>query len=171
MPDAEKDLLVLAGGPNTRGQVMTYPKLVLANHRVILAKSRSRATKRNNSCVYYKSEGRPHYGIVEKIIVFKELAVVKCFLLLKYLEPAPLLLCNDTVTHANIQKHYSAFHPPKLVRAVCVCNCHTFVLFIRPQNQAVISATDVLDKCVFLDSAKYTDYVFVSHFPNLVEVE
>ena len=62
----------------------------------------------------------PHYGIVEKIIVFKELVVVKCFVLLMYLEPAPLILCNDMVTRANVQKHYSAFHPPGLVRAVCV---------------------------------------------------
>ena len=100
--DSEEDLLVKAGS-NPPKDVLMYPKLVLANRRVLLAEMRSKATKRDNSCLLYNSVGVHSYGIVQKIIVFQESATIKCFLLLKGLEPAPLKLCNDQLTHANLE--------------------------------------------------------------------
>ncbi len=44
-------------------------------------------------------------------------------------------------------------------------------LFFRSENQVAISATEILDKCVYINIAKYIEYVFVSHLPNTVEVE
>ena len=92
---------------------MIYPKVVLANHRVVSAEMRSIATKRNNSCILYKADELYCYGIVQKIIVFQDSGTKKCFLLLKYLDPAPLKVCDDEVTHANLKEHFSAFYPPQ----------------------------------------------------------
>lgn len=150
--DSEKALLLQAGG-NPPTQVLLYPRLLLPNHRELVAETRSRSTKRNNSCLLYKSGEAHKYGVVQKIISFWESATVKCFVLLKRLEPASLEVCDDQLTHANFKKHFVAFFPP------------------RSENQVAISATEILDKCVYINIAKYIEYVFVSHLPNTVEVE
>lgn len=108
---SEKDLL----GHNLSGDVMTYPKVLLANHRVISAETRSRATKRNNSCILYRTEQQYCYGVVQKIFVIQDSGKMKCFLLVNRLDPSPLEVCNDQVTNANLKKHYSAFCPPQWV--------------------------------------------------------
>lgn len=92
---------------------MIYPKVLLANHRVVSAEMRSRATKRNNSCILYKTEQQYYYGIVQKIFVIQSSGNMKCFLLVKCLDPSPLEVCNDQVTHANLKKHFAAFYPPQ----------------------------------------------------------
>lgn len=105
----ERDLL----GQCFSDDVMTYPKVVIANHRVVSAEIRSRAIKRNNSCILYKSEEHFCYGIVQKVFVLHECETTKCFLLVKCLDPAPLKLCDDQVTHANLAKHFTVFYPPR----------------------------------------------------------
>ncbi len=112
--DSEKALLLQAGG-NPPTQVLLYPRLLLPNHRELVAETRSRSTKRNNSCLLYKSGEAHKYGVVQKIISFWESATVKCFVLLKRLEPASLEVCDDQLTHANFKKHFVAFFPPRLV--------------------------------------------------------
>ena len=56
-----------------------------------------------------------------------------------------------------------------------VCKSHTLSLYIlyinRPEHQVVICATQVRDKCVYMDLAQSTGHVFVSHLANRVEVE
>ena len=109
--DSEKDLFTKAGIEPPH-EVMLYPSLLLTNsQRVLVAEERCRSTKRNNSCIRFTTG----YGLLSKIIVCGELAEVKCFLLIQELVSAPLELCNDPVTHADLRKHYSAFHPPRYV--------------------------------------------------------
>lgn len=112
--DSEKALLLQAGA-HPPEKVMTYPKLLLGNHRVLVAEKRTSATKRNDSCLLYKIGESDGYGIVQKIMFWQELATVHCYLLLKSMEPAPLKLCDDQLTHAELSKHFIAFCPPRFV--------------------------------------------------------
>lgn len=109
--DSEKDLFAKAG-IDPPPEVMLYPSLLLTNsQRILVAEERCRSTKRNDSCVHFTTG----YGLLSKIIVCGELTEAKCFLLVEELVSAPLILCNDEVTHADFSKHFSAFHPPRYV--------------------------------------------------------
>ena len=46
-----------------------------------------------------------------RLVVFRESETLKWFLLIKCLNLVPLKLCNDEVTHANLNCRFIAFHP------------------------------------------------------------
>ena len=105
--DSEKELFANAGidpPPN----VMLYSSLLLtSSQRVLVAEKRiCRPTKCNNSSICFTTG----YGLLSllrlQIIACNELAEDKCFLLLQELVSAPLALCNDQVTHADLSKHF-----------------------------------------------------------------
>ena len=106
---SERDLISC----NSPTEAVLYSKVVIANHQVVSAQMRSRAIKRNNSCILYNSEEHYCYGIVQKIIVFQDSGTMKCFLQVNCLDPAPLKVCDDQVTHANLKKHFITFYPPQ----------------------------------------------------------
>ena len=82
----------------------TYPIIHLSN-RIIAAKSRSKAIRRNNSCIQYLNCENYMYGIVEKIFVCEN----SCFILIQDLaKQNHVQLCSDDVTDAKIDNHIIA---------------------------------------------------------------
>lgn len=115
LSDLEKELLLQCGISEPARQVMTYPTLLLKKYnRVVAAETRSSSKKRNNSCVLYTSG----CGLLQKILVLEVSGESKFFLLIKELSPASTELCSDDVTHAQFNKHYLIFHPPRSVENV-----------------------------------------------------
>ena len=103
---SERDLI----GCDSPTEAILYPKVVIANHQVVSAQMRSRAI---NSCILYNSEEHYCYGIVQKSFVFQDSGTMKCLLQVNCLDPAPLKVCDDQVTHANLKKHFITFYPPQ----------------------------------------------------------
>ena len=76
-------------------------------NRIISAKTRSKATKRDNSCIQYLSGEEYMYGIVQKIFLCScSDNEDSCFLLIQYLEKNNYSqLCHDEITNANLDSH------------------------------------------------------------------
>ena len=99
--------------------VFVYRHLLLTKEdRLITSESCSRATKRNNSCVVYKSARRSGVtcGILKKLVMLMDSNETEvCYGLLQTLRPASFELCHDSITGAKLDDHIIAFHPPRLV--------------------------------------------------------
>ena len=114
----------------TEVEVFTKNKIQLPDHcliythlfietkdRYIMSASRSRAAKRNNSCIVYKpfDQAPLYYGILKKLFYFdnkRSYALVQRFI------NAPLVLCQDQITDAKIDEHILAFYPPRSVTSL-----------------------------------------------------
>lgn len=128
--------------------VFTYRGLLIHySRRLIIADSRSNSTKRNNSCIFYKSG----YGLVHKIFTLSR-SFDQVFVLVKELQPIHINLCNDDVTHANFDSHFCAFQPHNV-------------------TNKILAAGEIVHKCVYIDSGKSLPFVFVSLLPNYSELE
>ena len=89
-----------------------YPSLCLGSNAIIVAKSRARPTKRDNSCLIYVDKTNSlSCGILEKIFCFDNSSIYYC-LVLKLL-PVSTQLCTDDITHANLASHFIACYPPR----------------------------------------------------------
>ena len=115
LSELEKRLLSQSTGGTFTHCVRSYPKLVLSNRRLVIAKERCRSEKRNNSCVVYNCGAGRAYGVVKNILVSTS---SDCYIVMKKLEPASLVLCHDELTHADLQVHYKAFLPPRFVHTI-----------------------------------------------------
>ena len=103
----ERDLIVEAG-IQAPCEVMLYSSLLLTKtKRELRASSLCKATKRNNSCLLYKYG----CGLLQKIIVFDSM----CYLLIFCLKRAPMKLCEDEITHAQLNSHFYSYYPPRFV--------------------------------------------------------
>ena len=135
---------------------------------MIVAETRSRAVKRNDSCVAYSSG----FGLLQKIIVLEE-PQPQCYLLIKQLTPSSTCLSTDDVTNIELSKHFHAFCPLRFVTiayAVQHAYCYMYTLY----SSSVLVAVPVeklSEKCVFLNMEKELNNVFISQFPNTTEVE
>lgn len=50
---------------------------------------------------------------------------MKCFVLVKPLDPAPQQLCSDEVIHAQLDRHLCTFHSPRLVvKTIIILRLH-----------------------------------------------
>ena len=117
----EKSVLREAGISLLSDEVMSYPSLCLSNGNVIVARSKSRMTKRNNSCLRYVDKAQTRcWGILEKIFSFNTSTTPSYFCLLSRLLPV-FQLCTDEVTCARLQDHFVACQP---LRLVLCCHIH-----------------------------------------------
>lgn len=97
--------------------IMTYPHLLLTEKdRLITSLSSSKAVKRNNSCVMYRSSETNQFGVLVKLCLVDS----TYFALLRTLHQADLHLCQDSVTDAKLNQHVIAFHPPRCVPTMCI---------------------------------------------------
>ena len=112
----EKSLLHKAGITIPATEVLLYPSLCLPTNTVVVARSQSRTTKRDNSCLLYTDKELQHcWGLLEKIFAFSNSEVLGCYCLISILSPVCCQLCTDDVTHAELQDHLVACQPPRLV--------------------------------------------------------
>ena len=112
----ESDLII----PN---HLFVYPRLYLADKDLsISSESCCRAIKRNNSCIVYRTdEGPANYGILKKLFFLNDSSVPlspspQCYALVQCLSPAPMVLCHDPITQAQLNSHIISFHPPRFTR-------------------------------------------------------
>ena len=93
---------------STSQPISFYPYLHLRNNTVISAFTKSRTTKRNNSCVsYIARDGKVQKGICQKLFCFKQQPQHQFCLLTKF-TVAPNQPCKDSVTNAQLQNHLVA---------------------------------------------------------------
>ena len=153
---------------------MLYPSLCLSTNNVIMARSKSRLTKRNNSCLRYIANARTHWGILEKIFAFNTRSTPGYFCVISTLQPA-FQLCTDEVTWARLQDHFVACQPPRLVfNLVPGSHTHSIItLFLSCSlhQVVVVSCASVLEKCVLMDLKLHLGLVFVSSLPNTEEID
>ena len=105
---SEKELFASANISLKSTDVQSYPIVYLSNlNRLISAKTRSKATKRNNSCIQYLSGEEYMYGIVQKIFFCScNGSKNSCFLLTQHLELNNCSqLCHDEITNAKLDNH------------------------------------------------------------------
>ena len=143
---------------------MDYPKLYIANHQMIVSKTRSRAIKRNISCIQYNTEEGHSYGLVQKILTWQDSSGVNCYLIVDKLNSAQFKLCNDQVTSVKLEDHYAAFNTPGLV----YCN-NTFHFRLR-LSILHFTSCKYCTFCHFLQLTNNEDQFFVEfnlpHFWN-----
>jgi len=85
-------------------EVEFYPSACLTNGRIISAASKSKSTKRNNSCIQFQDEsGTCHIEICESIFGLKDTSSHLCFV--RKLNAATEQICKDTITHAKLDNH------------------------------------------------------------------
>ena len=120
LTQCEADVLTESGLiiPN---HLFVYPRLYLADKdRSISSESCCRAIKRNNSCIVYRTdEGPANYGILKNLFFLNDSSVPlspspQCYALVQCLSPAPMVLCHDPITQAQLNSHIISFHPPRL---------------------------------------------------------
>ena len=112
----EESLLEKAGIAVPSTEVLFYPTILLPTNMVITARSKSRMTKRDNSClVYIDQTDSVCWGILEKIFVFKNSTASGYYCLISALLPTSTQLCTDDITHAQLHKHLVACEPPRCV--------------------------------------------------------
>ena len=158
---------------------MLYPSLCLSTGNVIVARSNSRMTKRDNSCLRYIDKAQTQcWGILEKIFGLNISTLPTYF---STLVPA-CQLCTDEVTCARLQDHYVACPPPWL--AVKLSHTHTYIIGLvkliqifcslhscSVQQHVVVPCASVLEKCVVMDLKPQLDLLFVSLLPNTEEID
>ena len=71
--------------------------------------------------------------------------------------PASQQVCTDTVTNAKLDRHLISCVPPSLP------------IYFSPELQAIVPATKVMEKYVFMDMLEKLGLVFVSRLPNTAE--
>jgi len=92
-------------------EIIFYPHLCLANNCVISAKTKSRTTKRNNSCLsYIDGEGQLQRGICQKLFCLKDKPNVQFCLVDKFML-ASSQPCKDFVTNAQLENHLVVCEP------------------------------------------------------------
>ena len=92
-------------------QIIFYPHLCLSNNCVISAKTKSRTTKRNNSCLsYIDGDGKLQRGICQKLFCFKDQPNLQFCLVDKFML-ASSQPCKDLVTNAQLKNHLVACEP------------------------------------------------------------
>lgn len=129
--------------------VFEYPKVFLYRTSVIVnSRSRSRETKRNNSCVFYNENDTVFYGLVEKIFSVANSGEVYC-IVSTLAKDSTQSLCTDSVTNAQLNSH--------------------LVSCAAPNTSCIIPIHEILGKCVYMDLHEQVGNVFVSHFPNCNE--
>ena len=88
-----------------------YPYLCLQNNCVISAKTKSRTTKRNNSCLsYIDTEGKLQRGICQKLFCFKDQPQQQ-FCLVNRFTLSSSQPCKDIVTNAQLLNHLVVCEP------------------------------------------------------------
>ena len=75
--------------------------------------------KRNNSVIkYLDSRGCAHWGIIEKLFSFNDgrasTQSSRCYGIITQLLPFPNQICQDQVTHAQMEHHLVMCQPPRL---------------------------------------------------------
>ena len=94
--------------------LLFYPRLCLANGSIVSVASKSKATKRNNSCIWYLDTcGLYQIGICERIFGIKD-GLTYCCLVTK-LEPTANQICKDRVTYAQVYNRLVTCNPPRYV--------------------------------------------------------
>ena len=100
-------------------EVMFYHGLCLRTGVVVTARSQSRMTKRNNTCLLYIDKAQTYcLGILEKIFSFNVSTASGYFCLVSTLSTLPSI-CADDATPARLQDHFVACQPPWLVVSPC----------------------------------------------------
>ena len=83
-------------------EVLFYPTLLLQTNMVITARSKSRTTKRDNSClVYIDQTDSVCWRVLEKIFSFKNSTASGYYCLISVLLPTSTQLCTDDITTHN----------------------------------------------------------------------
>ena len=91
-----------------------YPYLHLPNHSVITAQAKSKATKRNNSCLaYIDRKGHLQKGICNKLFSTEVNDTLLKYCVITKLTLASNQLCKDMTTHAQLNCHLTAYIPPR----------------------------------------------------------
>ena len=90
-----------------------YPHICLPNNNVISSRTKSKVTKRNNSCLMYIDTGG-HFqrGICEKLFILKDQPEQQ-FCLITKLMSASSQPCKDVITKAQLHNHLVACNPPR----------------------------------------------------------
>jgi len=104
--------------------LLFYPHLCLVNGSIVSVVSKSKAKKRNNSCVWYlNASGLHQRGICERIFGTKDGLMYYCFV--NKLELTADQICKDRITHAQVHNHLVSCNPPRY--ASLHCNLRTFI--------------------------------------------
>ena len=122
-----------------------YPKLSVHSSCIVNSRSRSKETKRNNSCILYN---RNNFGLIEKIV---SVGTGEVYCIVSKLQQSTQQLCMDTTTNAKLNDHLIPF---SITDFCCVIPVHSIVA-----------------KCVYIDLQETVGNVFVSLFPNFNECE
>lgn len=92
--------------------LLFYPRIRLANGSIVSIASKSKATKRNNSCIWYLDTcGLYQRGICERIFGIKDGLTYCCFV--TKLELTANQICKDRITHAQVHNHFVLCNPPR----------------------------------------------------------
>ena len=95
----------------TSHRICFYPYLHLQNNCVISAKTKSRTTKRNNSCISYIDEGgKLQRGICQKLFCFEDQPQQQFCLVNRY-TLSSTQPCKDFVTNAQLLNHLVVCEP------------------------------------------------------------
>ncbi len=99
LSQGEKALLEEEGIAVPSTEVMFYPSLLLTTNSTITARTKSRVTKRDNSCLLYiDSVQSTCWGVLQKIFAFRNNIAHGYYCVITMLSPAFAQLCTDQVT-------------------------------------------------------------------------
>lgn len=136
--------------------------------RTITPKSCSRSIKRNDLCVKYTASGTSKYGILQRIVF--NTTTTQCYALIYQLLPAPVLLCQDSISEAKLNEHIISFNPLRYKQIDVVL--HVQLLFInffsRESDLCIIHLSDIIDKCMIME---VEGILYVSTLHNTSELE
>ena len=112
-------------------EILLFSQLLLnKTSRVVSAEACSKATKRNDSCILVVNGERFQYGVLKKLLVLRRSTESKFYALVVFLRAASLDLCEDHITHAALNQHILAFHPPRYTKLnVSFHACDTYVFY------------------------------------------
>jgi len=107
---SDNEIMLLKDYITDHNTIVFYPHLCLYNNSTISALSKSKSTKRNNSCIKYRdSTGSFHRGLCDRIFEFN----LQHFCIIMRLIPISTQICQDSVTHAKLENHLVVCNPPR----------------------------------------------------------
>ena len=108
---SDNEISLLSNYNITDYNTIFYPYLWLPNNSKISASSKSKSTKRNNSCVKYRDgTGKYQRGICDRIFEFQDNLY---FCIVMKLIPISTQICQDSITCAKLEKHLVACNLPR----------------------------------------------------------
>ena len=95
------------------------------------------------------------------------------YCLVSKLTPLDAQICTDTVTNAKFNDHFIVCQPPRytLKLLIVIKLLQDFSLIFSLSQQEITSIDNIVEKCIIMNLTTHLGLVFVSQFPNFIEMD